>query len=74
MYKRFCYNSVVADKLVVEVIKAKEGLASFYYIRGLLVADYLYLLRVNLKSFRSYDKPKVLYTFYPKLVFLNINL
>jgi hypothetical protein len=62
------------DKLVVEVIKAKEGLDSFYYTRGLLVTDYLYLLRVDLNSFYSYDKPKVFYTFYPKLVFLNINL
>ena len=62
------------DKPVVEVIKTKEGLDSFYYIRGLLVMDCLYLLRVNLNSFRSYNKPKVFYTFYPKLVFLNINL
>jgi len=59
---------------VVEVIKAKEELDFLYYIRGLLVADCLYLLRVNLNSFYSYDKPKVLYTFYPKLAFLNINL
>jgi len=62
------------DKLVVEVIKAKEGLDSFYYIKGLPVINYLYLLRVNLNSFYSYNKPKVFYTFYPKLTFLNINL
>ena len=74
MYERFYYNSVVIDKLVVEVIKAKEGLDSFYYIRGLLVTDYLYLLRVNLNSFCSHNKPEVLYTFYSKLAFLNINL
>jgi len=59
---------------VVEVTKAKEELDFFYYIRGLLVTDCLYLLRVNLNSFYSYDKPKVFYTFYPKLIFLNINL
>jgi len=59
---------------VVKVIKAKEELDSFYYIRGLLVTDYLYLLRVNLNSFYSYDKPKIFYTFYPKLIFFNINL
>jgi len=59
---------------VVEVIKTKEELDSFYYIRGLLVIDCLYLFRVNPNSFYSYDKPKVFYTFYPKLVFLNINL
>ena len=62
------------DKLVVEVIKTKKGLDSFYYIRGLLVIDYLYLLRVNLNSFYNHNKLKVFYTFYPKLVFLNINL
>jgi len=62
------------DKLLVEVIKAKKGLDSFYYIRGLLVMDYLYLLRVNLNFFYSYDKPKVFYMFYPKLAFFNINL
>jgi hypothetical protein len=74
LYKRFCYNSIVIEKLVVEVIKAKEGLDSFYYIRGLLVIDCLYLLRVDLNSFYSYNKPEVFYTFYPKLAFLNINL
>jgi len=62
------------DKLAVEIIKTKEGLDSFYYIRGLPVTDCLYLLRVNLNSFHSYNKPKVFYIFYPKLVFLNINL
>jgi len=62
------------DKLVVEVIKPKKGLDSFYYIKGLLVIDYLYLLRVNLNPFYSYNKLKVFYTFYPKLAFLNINL
>jgi len=62
------------DKLVVKVIKAKKGLDPFYYIKGLLVTDYLYLLKINLNSFYSYNKPKVLYMFYPKLIFLNINL
>jgi len=62
------------DKLIVEVIKAKKELDPFYYIRGLPVTDYLYLLRVNLNSFYSYNKPKVFYTFYFKLVFFNINL
>jgi len=62
------------DKLVVEVIKPKEGLDPFYYIRGLLVIDCLYLLRVNLNSFYSNDKPKAFYIFYPKLIFLNISL
>jgi len=74
LYKRPYYNSIVIDKPVIEIIKPKEGLDPFYYIRGLLVIDYLYLLKVNLNSFYSYDKPKVLYMFYPKLIFLNINL
>jgi len=29
------------DKPLIEVIKAKKGLDFFYYIRGLLVIDYL---------------------------------
>jgi len=62
------------DKPVVEVIKTKKELNFFYYIRGLLVINCLYLLRVNLNSFYSYNKPKVFYTFYTKLAFLNINL
>ena len=62
------------DKLVVEVIKTKKGLDPFYSIRGFIVIDYFNLFRINFNSFRSYNKPEVLYTFYPKLVFLNINL
>ncbi len=60
--------------MVIEVIEAKEGLDPFYNIRGFLVADYFNLLRVNLNSFRTNNKPKVLYLFYPKLILLNINL
>jgi len=59
---------------MVEIIKAKKGLDTLYCIRGPLVTDYLHLLRVNLNSFYSYNKPKVFYTFYSKLIFLNINL
>ena len=62
------------DKLTIEVIEAKERLDSFYSIRGLLVTDYFNLLRVNFNSVCTYNKPKVLYTFYPKFTFLNIGL
>jgi len=62
------------DKPVVEVIKTKEGLDPFYGVRGFLVTDCLNLLRVNLNSFYTNNKPKVLYLFYPKFIFLNINL
>jgi hypothetical protein len=74
LYKRLSYNSIVIDKLVVEVIKAKEGLDPFYSTRGFLVTDYFDLLRINLNSFYSNNKPKVLYIFYSKFIFLNINL
>ncbi len=74
MYKRPSYNSIVTDKLVVEVIKTKEGLDPFYGIRGFLVIDCFNLLRINLNSFYSNNKPKVLYTFYSEFIFLNINL
>ena len=62
------------DKLVIEIIKAKEGLDPLYSIRRLPATDYFNLLRVNFNSIRTYNKPKVLYTFYPKFIFLNINL
>jgi len=59
---------------VVEVIKTKEGLDPFYSIKGFLVVDYFNLFRINLNSFYSNNKPKVLYMFYSKFIFLNINL
>ena len=74
MYKRLSYNSIVIDKLIVEVIKTKKRLDPFYSIRELLVTDYFNLLRVNLNPVYTYNKPKVLYIFYPKFIFLNIGL
>jgi hypothetical protein len=74
LYKRLYYNSIVIDKLIVEVIKTKEGLDPFYGIRGFLVTDCFNLFRIDLNSLRSNNKPKVLYTLYPKFIFLNINL
>ena len=59
---------------MVEVTKTKEGLDPFYYTRGFLVTDCFNLLRINFNSFYSNNKPKVLYTLYPKFIFLNINL
>jgi hypothetical protein len=74
LYKRLYYNSIVTDKLIVEVIKTKEGLDPFYSIRGFLVIDYFNLFRIDLNSLHSNNKPEVLYTLYPKFIFLNINL
>jgi len=68
------YNSIVTDKLVIEIIKTKKGLDFFYGIRGFPVTDYFNLFRINFNSFYSNDKPKVLYTFYSEFIFLNINL
>ena len=59
---------------VVEVIKAKEGLDPFYSMRGFLVVNYFNLLKINLNSFYSNNKPKVLCIFYSKFIFLNIYL
>ena len=73
-YKRLYYNFIVADKLVIEIIKTKEGLDPLYSIRGFLVIDYVNLLRVNFNSIYTYYKPKALYMFYPKFIFPNINL
>ena len=62
------------DKSVVEITKTQEGLDPLYSIRGLLVMDCVNLLRVNFNPICTYYKPKVLYTFYPKFIFLDINL
>ena len=74
MYKRLYYNSIVIDKLVIEITKAKEGLDPLYSTRGLLATDYFNLLRVNFNPIYTHNKPKVLRVFYPKFIFLNINL
>jgi hypothetical protein len=62
------------DKLIIKVIKVKEGLDPLYSIRGFLVADSFYLLSINFNSFYSNNKPKVLYIFYPKFIFLDVDL
>jgi len=62
------------DKPAIEIIKAKEGLDPLYSIRGLLAADCFNLLRVNFDPIYTYNKPKVLCMFYPKFIFLNIDL
>ena len=74
MYKRLYYNPIVADKLVVEITKTKKGLDTLNSIRGFPVIDYVNLLRVNFNPIYTYYKPKVLCAFYPKFIFLNINL
>ena len=55
------------DELIVKVIKAKKELNPLYSIRKFLVVNSFYF-------FYSNDKPKVLYIFYPKFIFFNINL
>jgi hypothetical protein len=62
------------DKLIVEVIKAEEGLDSLYSIRGFLVANSFHFFSVNFNSFYSDNEPKVFYTLYPKFVFLDVDL
>ena len=60
--------------MVIKVIKAKKGLDTLHYIKGLPVIDGLNLLKVNFNSIYTYNKPKIFYTFYPKFTFPNINL
>jgi len=62
------------DKLVVEITKTQKGLDPLYSIRGLLVTDCVNLLRVDFNPIHTYYKPEVLYAFYPKFIFFNINL
>ena len=74
LYKRLSYNFIVINKLIIEVIKAKKGLDTLYYIKGLLIINSLNLFKVDFNSIYIYNKLKVLYTFYPKFIFLNIDL
>ena len=62
------------DKLLIEIIKVKEGLDTLYSIKGLLATDCFNLFRVNFNPICTYYKPKVLYIFYPKFIFFNISL
>jgi len=62
------------DKLIVEVIEVEKELDTFYSIRGFSVAYYLNFFRVNFNFFYANNKPKVLYLFYSKFIFVNINL
>jgi len=74
LYKRLSYNPIVIDKLVVKFIEAKKGLDTFYSIRGFLVIYCLNFFKVNFNSFYANNEPKVLYLFYSKFIFLNVNL
>jgi len=73
LYKRLSYNSIIVDKLIVEIIKAKKGLDTFYSIRRFLVIDCFNLLRINFNSFYTNNKPKVLYVFYFKYIFYSLS-
>ena len=74
MYKRLSHNPIIIDKPTVEAIEAKKKLDAFYSIRGFPVIYCLNLLRVNFNSFYANNKPKALYLFYSKFIFLNVNL
>ena len=62
------------DKLIIEVIKAKEGLNAFYSIKGLPVVDCFNFFRVNFNPIYTNNKPKVFCMFYPKYIYFNISL
>ena len=74
LYKKLNHNSIVIDKLIIEVIKVKEGLDVFYNIKGLLVVNYFNFFRVNFNPIYTNNKPKVFYIFYSKYIFFNISL
>ena len=62
------------NKLLVEVIKPKEGLYSFNSLRYLLVLNYKDLLLVYLKAISRYNKAKIFSLSYTKFTLLNIYL
>jgi hypothetical protein len=66
--------SIIADKILVEVVKSKEGLYTFDSCRLFLVADCFDFFRVYFYTVSTYYKPKVLYTSNIELVLLDISL
>ena len=66
--------SIVVDEFVVEVVESKEGLDAFH-VRGLLLVGYCFdLLRVDLDTVRSDDKPKEPGRYHIKFALLDIYL
>ena len=74
LYKRLSHNFIVIDKLIIKVIKVKEGLDAFYSIKELLVVDYFNLFRVNFNPIYTNNKLKIFCTFYTKYIYFNISL
>jgi hypothetical protein len=56
LYKRPGHDSIVLNKLLIEVAEAKEGLYAFYYTRLFLVIDNLDLVLVNLYALSANNK------------------
>ena len=74
LYKRPGHDSIVLNKPLIKVTKAKEGLHAFYYIRLFLVVNNLDLVLVNLYALNTNNKAQVLYITHFEFVFLNIGL
>ena len=74
LYKRPGYDFIVLNKLLIKVIKAKEGLHAFYYTRLFPVINNLDLVLVNLYTLSANNKAQVLYIIYSKFIFLNVSL
>ena len=59
---------------MIEVIKTKEYLYAFNYIKLFLVVDYSCLLKVDFNTIRTNNKTKIFYTSYSKITFTDICL
>ena len=54
--KGFCNYAIVLNKFIIKVIKSKERLYSFYYIRFNLIINNLCFFRVDFNAFNTYNK------------------
>ena len=54
--KRFCYNTIVINKALIEVIKTKEGLYPFNSSQVGLFTNNRDFLRIDLKTRGRYNK------------------
>jgi hypothetical protein len=56
LYKRPGHNSIVLNKPLIKVVKAKDELYAFYYTRLFLVVNNLDLILVNLYALSANNK------------------
>src|SRR6266568_4957207 len=69
LYEKLCYDFIIINKPAINVTKTKKNLDPFYSAKGLLIINCFNLFRANFNFFYINNKPKIFYTFHPKIAF-----